>query len=70
MTSFFSSDRDVKELKEKFLRGKGNRDLTQVADINVICCTLKEFFRNLKDSLLTSALFETFALAAGNKIYN
>ncbi|XP_065839851.1 rac GTPase-activating protein 1-like [Oscarella lobularis] len=58
------SDRDVKELKEKFLRGKGNRDLTQVADINVICCTLKEFFRNLKDSLLTSALFETFALAA------
>lgn len=35
---------DVKLLKEKFLRGRGAPNLSEV-DVNTICSTLKDFLR-------------------------
>lgn len=45
------SERDVKALKETFLRGKGSPSLANV-DIHVICGTVKDFLRSLQDSLI------------------
>ncbi|KYO27224.1 rac GTPase-activating protein 1 [Alligator mississippiensis] len=46
-------DRTVKELKEKFLRGKTVPLLSKVDDIHAICGLLKDFLRSLKEPLLT-----------------
>ena len=42
------SDPVVKELLEKFLRGKGLPKLDQYDDIHVVASCLKQFFRRLK----------------------
>ncbi|XP_035237400.1 rac GTPase-activating protein 1 isoform X1 [Anguilla anguilla] len=57
-------DRTVKELKEKFLRGKTVPLLSKVEDIHAICGLLKDFLRNLKEPLLTFRLNRTFMEAA------
>ncbi|XP_054833199.1 rac GTPase-activating protein 1 isoform X2 [Eublepharis macularius] len=57
-------DRTVKELKEKFLRGKSVPLLSKVEDIHAICGLLKDFLRNLKEPLLTFRLNKTFMEAA------
>ncbi|XP_001605567.1 rac GTPase-activating protein 1 [Nasonia vitripennis] len=54
---------DVKNLKEKFLRGRGAPNLSEV-DITTICSTLKDFLRSLKEPLITVALLDDFARAA------
>ena len=59
------SEREVKELKEKFLRGKGTPNLTNVDDIYVVCGCLKDFLRNLKEPIITHDLWENFYNAAG-----
>lgn len=59
------ADRQVKELKEKFLRGKTVPLLSKVDDINVITSVLKDFLRNLKEPLLTFSLNRPFLEAAG-----
>lgn len=59
------SDRVVKELKEKFLRGKTVPLLSRVEDIHVITGLLKDFLRNLKEPLLTFRLNRAFMDAAG-----
>lgn len=59
------ADRQVKELKEKFLRGKTVPLLSKVDDINVITGVLKDFLRNLKEPLLTFSLNRPFMEAAG-----
>ncbi|KAK7066038.1 Rac GTPase-activating protein 1, partial [Halocaridina rubra] len=56
------AEKDVKELKERFLRGRGLPNLSQV-DVNVICGTLKDFLRSLKEPLITH-LWNDFASAA------
>lgn len=57
-------DRTVKELKEKFLRGKTVPLLSKVDDVHAICSLLKDFLRNLKEPLLTSRLNRPFMDAA------
>ncbi|OCT93024.1 hypothetical protein XELAEV_18016091mg [Xenopus laevis] len=57
-------DRTVKELKEKFLRGKSVPLLSKVDDIHAVCGFLKDFLRNLKEPLLTFQLNRTFMEAA------
>lgn len=58
------SDRTVKDLKEKFLRGKTVPLLSKVEDINAITGLLKDFLRNLKEPLLTFRLNRAFMEAA------
>ncbi|NP_001084820.1 Rac GTPase activating protein 1 L homeolog [Xenopus laevis] len=58
------SDRTVKDLKEKFLRGKSVPLLSKVDDIHAVCGFLKDFLRNLKEPLLTFRLNKTFMEAA------
>lgn len=55
----------VKELKEKFLRGKTFPPLSKVEDIHAITGLLKDFLRNLKEPLLTFRLNSNFMEAAG-----
>uniref|UniRef100_A0ABM5FNL6 Rac GTPase-activating protein 1 isoform X1 n=2 Tax=Pogona vitticeps TaxID=103695 RepID=A0ABM5FNL6_9SAUR len=57
-------DRTVKDLKEKFLRGKTLPLLIKVEDIHAICGLLKDFLRNLKEPLLTFRLNKPFMEAA------
>uniref|UniRef100_A0A672MC09 Rac GTPase-activating protein 1 n=1 Tax=Sinocyclocheilus grahami TaxID=75366 RepID=A0A672MC09_SINGR len=58
------SDRVVKDLKEKFLRGKTVPLLSKVDDIHAITGLLKDFLRNLKEPLLTFRLNRAFMDAA------
>uniref|UniRef100_A0A673I1N8 Rac GTPase-activating protein 1 n=1 Tax=Sinocyclocheilus rhinocerous TaxID=307959 RepID=A0A673I1N8_9TELE len=58
------SDRVVKDLKEKFLRGKTVPLLSKVEDIHAITGLLKDFLRNLKEPLLTFRLNRAFMDAA------
>lgn len=60
-----SSDKHIKELKEKILKCKGNPHLEKVNDINVVCGALKDFLRSLKEPLLTYQLHTPFTAAAG-----
>ncbi|XP_039613329.1 rac GTPase-activating protein 1 isoform X5 [Polypterus senegalus] len=53
-------DRIVKELKEKYVRGKGLPPLGKVEDIHVVCGLLKDFLRKLKEPIVTFHLHKTF----------
>ncbi|XP_018300582.1 rac GTPase-activating protein 1 [Mycetomoellerius zeteki] len=53
---------DVKCLLEKFLKGKGAPNLSNV-DITTICSTLKDFLRNLREPLITVGLLGDFIRA-------
>ncbi|KAK5872804.1 hypothetical protein PBY51_013467 [Eleginops maclovinus] len=57
-------ERQVKELKEKLIRGKTLPPLHKVEDINVITGVLKDFLRNLPEPLLTFHLNKVFMEAA------
>lgn len=57
-------DRLVKDLKQKFLRGKGPLPLNRVDDIHAVCGLLKDFLRNLKEPLVTFYLHSHFLEAA------
>ncbi|XP_045168034.2 rac GTPase-activating protein 1-like isoform X2 [Mercenaria mercenaria] len=61
------SDRQVKELKEKFFKGKGMPNLSNIDDIHVICGCLKDFLRGLKEPLVTFRLWRDFVKAAENR---
>ncbi|KAK9502101.1 hypothetical protein O3M35_012695 [Rhynocoris fuscipes] len=64
------SDKEVKGLKEKFLKGKGVPNLSQMPDIHVICGTLKEFLRSLKEPIVTHIRWDEFARAVNIKDLN
>ncbi|KOX70636.1 Rac GTPase-activating protein 1 [Melipona quadrifasciata] len=53
---------EVKCLKEKFLKGKGAPNLSDV-DIPTICSTLKDFLRSLREPLITVGLWADFVRA-------
>ncbi|XP_076640104.1 rac GTPase activating protein tumbleweed [Colletes latitarsis] len=53
---------EVKCLKEKFLKGKGAPNLSDV-DIATICSTLKDFLRSLREPLITVGLWADFVRA-------
>ncbi|KAL8598326.1 hypothetical protein ACOMHN_047647 [Nucella lapillus] len=59
------SDREAKDLKEKFVKGKCP-NLSNFTDIHTVCGCLKDFIRNLKEPLLTFALWPQFVRAAEN----
>ncbi|XP_041952727.1 rac GTPase-activating protein 1 [Alosa sapidissima] len=58
------AERTVRELKDKFLRGKTVPLLSKVDDIHAITGLLKDFLRNLREPLLTFRLNRTFMDAA------
>lgn len=57
------SDRDVKALKEKFLRNNGIPHLTEV-DVHVLCGCVKDFLRSLRERLIPLNLWTAFSNAA------
>ncbi|XP_052741230.1 rac GTPase-activating protein 1 [Bicyclus anynana] len=56
-------DKEIKRLKERFLRGCGSPQLTD-EDIHVICGCIKDFLRSLREPLVTHALWSDFMHAA------
>lgn len=58
-----ATDKDVKRLKERFLRGCGSPSLAN-EDIHVLCGCIKDFLRSLREPLVTSALWADFMEAA------
>lgn len=56
------SEREVRALKEKFLRGKTVPNLSNV-DINVLCGCIKDFLRSLREPLIPVALWKDFSNA-------
>uniref|UniRef100_A0A0B7ABE8 Rho-GAP domain-containing protein n=1 Tax=Arion vulgaris TaxID=1028688 RepID=A0A0B7ABE8_9EUPU len=57
------SDREQKELKEKFLKGRYPH-LSTIHDIHVVCGCLKDFLRSLKEPLITYNLWSKFVETA------
>ncbi len=52
----------MKELKERILKSRtGLFDLSHYNDIHLICGVVKDFLRSLSESLLTNALWKSFA---------
>ncbi|XP_034230462.1 rac GTPase-activating protein 1 [Thrips palmi] len=56
------AERDVKALKENFLRGKGAPNLSNV-DVHVICGTVKDFLRSLREPLILRTYWHDFVNA-------
>lgn len=56
------ADRDVKALKESFLRGKGAPNLSNV-DVHVLCGTVKDFLRSLREPLILKTYWHDFVQA-------
>lgn len=57
------SEREVKQLKERFLSGKGYPILNDI-DIHVICGVIKDFLRSLHEPIITQALWKEFISAS------
>lgn len=57
------SDRDVKALKERFLKNNGIPNL-QDLDIHILCGCIKDFLRSLHEPLIPISLWTTFSNAA------
>lgn len=56
------SERDIKALKERFLRGKSIPPLNNI-DIHVICGCVKDFLRSLREPLIPTNLWKNFSNA-------
>lgn len=56
------SEKDVKGLKERFLRGKSVPPL-QGVDVHVLCGCVKDFLRNLREPLVPTSLWPDFSNA-------
>ncbi|XP_061887822.1 rac GTPase-activating protein 1 isoform X2 [Entelurus aequoreus] len=57
-------ERQVKELRDRFLAGKTPLQLGKVSDIHVVCGVLKDFLRKLKEPLVTFRLHRNFMEAS------
>lgn len=57
------SDRDIKALKEKFLRNNGIPNLQEI-DVHVLCGCIKDFLRSLSEPLIPLNLWSMFSNAA------
>ncbi|XP_061749274.1 rac GTPase-activating protein 1-like [Nerophis ophidion] len=57
-------ERQVKELRDRFLAAKTPLQLGKVADIHVVCGVLKDFLRKLKEPLVTFRLHRNFMEAS------
>ncbi|KAL1444223.1 hypothetical protein MTO96_045613 [Rhipicephalus appendiculatus] len=56
------SEREVREIRERFQQGKGVPNLFK-ADIYAVCGVLKAFLLSLRESLVTKSLWHTFVSA-------
>ncbi|KAK3910652.1 Rac GTPase-activating protein 1 [Frankliniella fusca] len=56
------AERDVKALKESFLRGKGAPNLSNV-DVHVLCGAVKDFLRSLREPLILRTYWHDFVQA-------
>ncbi|XP_051761057.1 rac GTPase-activating protein 1 isoform X1 [Ctenopharyngodon idella] len=57
-------ERLVKELREKYMCGKGTLMLHKVEEVHAVCGLLKDFLRKLKEPLITFKLHRTFMEAS------
>lgn len=57
------SDRDVKALKEKFLKNNGIPNIADT-DVHVLCGCVKDFLRSLKERLIPMRLWSEFSNAS------
>lgn len=57
------SDRDVKALKEKFMKNHGIPSLSET-DVHVLCGCVKDFLRSLAERLIPLTLWSAFSNAA------
>lgn len=55
----------MKELREKYMCGKGLMMLHKVEEVHAVCGLLKDFLRKLKEPLITFKLHKTFMEASG-----
>ena len=53
------SEREVKDLRDKFLAGRGCPNHGQV-DVHVLCGVIKDFLRNLREPLVPSSMWNLF----------
>lgn len=56
------SEKEIKALKERFLRGKTVPPLSNI-DIHVICGCVKDFLRSLREPLIPTNLWKDFTNA-------
>lgn len=56
------SEKDIKALKERILRGKSLPTLSNI-DIHVVCGCIKDFLRGLKEPLIPTNLWRNFSNA-------
>ncbi|KAH6943690.1 hypothetical protein HPB50_025612 [Hyalomma asiaticum] len=56
------SEREVREIRERFQLGKGAPNLSK-CDIYAVCGVLKDFLLSLRESLITKSLWHTFVKA-------
>ncbi|KAL1137777.1 hypothetical protein AAG570_009473 [Ranatra chinensis] len=61
------SDKEVRHLKEKFLKGKGVPNLANIPDIHTVCGCLKDFLRSLREPLITQIRWADFSKATDIK---
>lgn len=54
----------VKDLLQRFLKGKGMPNLARIDDINVVCSLLKHFLRQLREPVTTYPLWSSFVQAS------
>ena len=59
------SEKEVRDLKEKFLAGRGCPNLTN-SDVHTLTGTVKNFLRNLKDPLIPRSMWSVITKAATN----
>jgi len=59
------SEREVRELKEKFLAGRGCPNISQV-DLHTLTGVVKDFLRSLKEPLIPLSMWSMFTQAAAN----
>ena len=64
-SSSYSSDRSIKELKERLLTARGTPNFDKVQDVNVICGCLKQFLLQLHEPLVTNESRSSFLNAIG-----
>lgn len=56
------SEKEIKALKERILRGKSLPSLTNY-DIHVVCGCIKDFLRGLREPLIPTGLWKNFSNA-------
>lgn len=59
------SEKEVKALKERFIRGKTIPPLGN-CDIHVICGCIKDFLRSLREPIIPTRLWKNFSNAVQN----